>query len=68
MGGIKRYICECARHVVARITLAILQRLILFSFTQSSIHTATIDAAIKLAFAGFLRCGEFTVYCERTYV
>jgi hypothetical protein len=38
-----------------------LQRLAQISNPSSSLHAANMDAAIKVAFAGFLRSGEFTI-------
>jgi hypothetical protein len=43
------------------ITLSILQDLARASGDLSLLDNAVFDAAIKLAWAGFLRCGEFTV-------
>lgn len=58
--GIKRIVGE-SRKPKLPITLSILQQLAAVSGLQSDIENATFDAAMKLAWSGFLRCGEFTV-------
>ncbi|TFY57507.1 hypothetical protein EVJ58_g6982 [Rhodofomes roseus] len=60
--GIKRYHGERERNPKMPITLAVLQQMsaALPSPAQSA-GDASFAAAIKTAFAGFLRCGEFTV-------
>jgi hypothetical protein len=59
--GIKRYFGDRDRRPTTPITLSILQRLVTVSTPRASIQHANLDAAIKLAFAAFLRSGEFTV-------
>lgn len=43
------------------ITLSILQRLSAVGGDTQDLYNANFDAACKLAWAGFLRCGEFTI-------
>jgi hypothetical protein len=59
--GIKRYFGDRARKPVAPITLDVLRRLVAVSNPGGSLDAANTDAAIKLAFSGFMRSGEFTV-------
>ena len=66
--GIKQYFSDRDCRPTTPITLSILQRLVNASTPQVSLQHTTIDAAIKLAFAGFLHSGEFVVikymYCQ----
>ncbi len=64
--GIKRYHGERARNPKLPITLDILRRLC-SSLSPTSLQDVNFQAAITLAFAGFLRCGEFTVSKESAY-
>jgi hypothetical protein len=59
--GIKHFYGEKAHTPKLPITLAILHRLISVSGDLSLRDNANFDAVVKLAWAGFLRCGEFTV-------
>ena len=59
--GIKRYHGERDRNPKLPITLDILQRLCAAMPGDTSLKDASFLAAMKSAFAGFLRCGEFTV-------
>jgi hypothetical protein len=59
--GIKHFYGEKARTPKLPITLAILCRLISVSGDLSLRDNANFSAAVKLAWAGFLQCGEFTV-------
>jgi hypothetical protein len=55
------YFGDRVRNPVAPITLEVLWRLIAVSQPNTSLASANLDAAIKLAFSGFMRAGEFTV-------
>ncbi|KNZ77240.1 Integrase/recombinase xerD like protein [Termitomyces sp. J132] len=59
--GIKRYHGERERNPKQPITLEILQRLASVAGDTSNSFEASFDAAFKMAWAGFLRCGEFTL-------
>lgn len=59
--GIKRFHGERERNPKQPITLSILQQLASVAGDLSNVFNASFDAAIKLAWAGFLRCGEFTL-------
>lgn len=59
--GIKRYHGERERNPKLPITLAVLQRLSAALPSVQSAGDASFAAAMKTVFAGFLRCGEFTV-------
>ena len=59
--GIKRFYEEQSRQPKLPITLSILQQLVGLSGDCSIISNAIIDAAEKVAWAGFLRCEEFTI-------
>lgn len=59
--GIKRFYGEKVRNPKLPITLGILQQLAAVSGDCSIRNNAVFDAAMKLAWAGFLRCGEFTL-------
>jgi hypothetical protein len=59
--GIKRFQGDRNRKPKLPITLDILMRLGLVAGDLSNIDNAIFDAAKNLAWAGFLRCGEFTV-------
>ncbi len=58
--GIKRIMGKSQKPKLP-ITLDILQKLAAVGGQQSDIENATFDAAIKLAWSGFLCCGKFTV-------
>lgn len=59
--GIKRYHGERDRNPKLPITLDILQRLCAAMPNSTAPEDTSFLAAMKSAFAGFLRCGEFTV-------
>jgi hypothetical protein len=59
--GIKRFYGEKTRTPKLPITLAILQKLTSIPGDLGLRNNLNFDAAIKLAWAGFSRCGEFTV-------
>ncbi|PIL25565.1 hypothetical protein GSI_12373 [Ganoderma sinense ZZ0214-1] len=59
--GIKRYNGERPRNPKMPITLHILQKLCYALSESRSAIDHTMKAAMALAFAGFLRCGEFTL-------
>ncbi|PPR00185.1 hypothetical protein CVT26_009053 [Gymnopilus dilepis] len=59
--GIKRFHGEKDRKPKLPITLDILQKLAGVPGDLTIAGNASFDAAIKLAWAGFLRCGEFTL-------
>ena len=59
--GIKHYHGECARHPKLPITLNILRMLCMALSESTSAIDHTMKAVMTLAFAGFLRCGEFTL-------
>lgn len=59
--GIKRYHGERDRSPKQPITIEILQQLSSLAGDRSIISNASFDAAIKVAWSGFLRCGEFTL-------
>jgi hypothetical protein len=59
--GIKRFQGDRDRKPKLPITLDIMLRLGLVAGDLSDIENAIFDAAKNLAWAGFLRCGEFTV-------
>ena len=59
--GIKRFYGEKARSPKLPVLLGTLQRLTATSGDLSNRFNAVFDAAIKVAWAGFLRCGEFTL-------
>ena len=59
--GIKRFFGEKDRVPKHPITLDVLQKLASVAGNRSCIFDASFDAATKVAWAGFLRCGEFTL-------
>ncbi|KAF5384159.1 hypothetical protein D9615_003180 [Tricholomella constricta] len=59
--GIKRYRGERERSPKLPITPSLLQRLASISGDLSDGFNVSFDAAIKTAWSGFLRCGEFTL-------
>lgn len=59
--GIKHYYGERQRNPKMPITLSILQQLASIPGDLSLAGGADFDAVIGLAWAGFLRCGEFTL-------
>lgn len=59
--GIKRYHSECACSPKLPITLDILQTLCMVLSESMSAINHTMKAMMTLTFAGFLRCGEFTL-------
>jgi hypothetical protein len=65
--GIKRFHGERERNPKQPITLQILQQLASAPGDLSITYNALFDAAIKLAWAGFLRCGEFTLNCGEKF-
>ncbi|KAL7278212.1 hypothetical protein ACG7TL_008187 [Trametes sanguinea] len=64
--GIKRFHGEQARNPKLPITIDLLRRLC-ESLLDDCLSTVSFRAAITLAFAGFLRCGEFTVDKPTSY-
>lgn len=63
--GIKRYHGERARNPKLPITIELLRRLCGRLASSSSLSDVLFMAAATLAFAGFLRCGEFTLEREK---
>ena len=59
--GIKRFYGERVRTPKLPVTLPILRKLTSVSGDLSLRDNLNFDAAIKIAWSGFLRCGEFTV-------
>ncbi|KAF5393592.1 hypothetical protein D9757_000002 [Collybiopsis confluens] len=59
--GIKRYYGEKARNPKLPVTAALMDKLASFRYVSFGRDEANFDAAYKLAWSGFLRCGEFTV-------
>ncbi|KAF9443180.1 hypothetical protein P691DRAFT_639880, partial [Macrolepiota fuliginosa MF-IS2] len=61
--GIKRYFGEHERNPKAPITLPLLQKICLStsSFAPTQDFRLLFQAAATIAWAGFLRCGEFTL-------
>lgn len=65
--GIKRYYGERERNPKLPILLPILQKLAAVCGDLNLIENLNFDAAIKLAWAGFLRTGEFTVNSGKNF-
>ncbi|KAF5355210.1 hypothetical protein D9757_014770 [Collybiopsis confluens] len=59
--GIKQYYGEKARNPKLPVTAALMDKLASFRYVSFGRDEANFDAAYKLAWSGFLRCGEFTV-------
>ncbi|KAF8801006.1 hypothetical protein BYT27DRAFT_7046624, partial [Phlegmacium glaucopus] len=59
--GIRRYYGEQQRKPKMPITISILQMLAAIPGDLNTLGNANFDAVIKLAWVGFLRCGEFTL-------
>lgn len=65
--GIKRYNGERAHNPKMPITLDILRKLCTALSESPAAIDRTMKAAMTLAFAGFLRCGEFTLAANVTF-
>lgn len=65
--GIKRFFGEKDRNPKQPITLEILQKLASIPGDLEDPFNASFDAAIKLAWAGFMRCGEFTLGAKEQF-
>ncbi|KAF8804935.1 hypothetical protein BYT27DRAFT_7073300, partial [Phlegmacium glaucopus] len=65
--GIKHFYGERQRNPKMPITITILQKLAAIPGDLATLGDANFDAVIKLAWAGFLRCGEFRVSGKDTF-